>query len=151
MGSQRLLVLIGLEVLVMMTWLKNIVISSSQGLLMLIGSKFLIKMTRLEDIVLFILMFCGRVILIKNFDPLNIRRPWTPEITKFCSEFIMTKTFKPIKARRLGCPFDFISFSARPVLVLGHSFFNTWGYLVRFHFSFWSFKVRVRFFNDFLL
>ena len=47
--------------------------------------------------VLFTLKFCGLVIFIKNFDPINIRRPWAPEITMFCSEFIMTKTFNPIK------------------------------------------------------
>ena len=72
---QGLLVLIGLKVLVMMTSLQNIVISGAQGLLMLMGSKFLIKMTRPQNIVLLLLMFCGLVIFIKNFDPINIRRP----------------------------------------------------------------------------
>ena len=67
----------------------------------------------------FIVMFCSLVIFIKHCDPINIRRPWATEVTMFCSEFIMTKTFKPIKTRRLGHPFDFTSFSARPVLTLG--------------------------------
>ena len=35
-------------------------------------------------------MFCGLVIFIKHFDPINIRRPWTSEIAMFCSEVIMT-------------------------------------------------------------
>ena len=34
----------------------------------------------------------------------------------------MTKTFKP--TRGIGRPFDFKSFTARPVLVLDHSFFT---------------------------
>ena len=50
MGGQCLLVLIGLNVLVMMKLLQNIVISGAQGLLMLMGSKFLIKMTRPQNI-----------------------------------------------------------------------------------------------------
>ena len=33
------------------------------------------KDTRLQNSVLFILMFYGLVIFIKNFDPINIRRP----------------------------------------------------------------------------
>ena len=68
---QGLLVLIGLKVLVMVTSLQNIVISGAQGLLMLMGSKFLIKMTRPQNIKN---NFCGLVIFIKNFDPINIRR-----------------------------------------------------------------------------
>ena len=72
---QGLLVLIGLKVLVMMTSLQNIVISGAQGLLMLMGSKFLIKMTRPQNIKSKRTMFCGLVIFIKNFDPINIRRP----------------------------------------------------------------------------
>ena len=44
MGGQCLLGFIGLEVLVMMNSMQNIVISGAQGLLMLMGSKFLIKM-----------------------------------------------------------------------------------------------------------
>ena len=51
MGSQGPLLLIGIEVLVMMNSLQNIVISYAQGL-MLMGSKFLIKMTRPQNIVL---------------------------------------------------------------------------------------------------
>ena len=49
-GRQRLLVLIGLKVLVMINSLQNIVISGAQGLLMLMGSKFLIKITRPQNI-----------------------------------------------------------------------------------------------------
>ena len=36
----------------------------------------------------------------------------------------------------IGHPFDFTSFSARPVLVLGHSFFTLEVFLIRFHFFF---------------
>ena len=72
MDSQGLLVLIGLKVLVMMTSLQNVIISGAQGLLMLIGSKCL---TRLQNIKKKRIMFCSLVIFIKNFDPINIRRP----------------------------------------------------------------------------
>ena len=120
------------EGLVMMNSLQNIVISGAQGLLLLMVSKFLIKMTRPQNTV-FILMFCGLVNFIENFDPINIRRSGAPEITMFCSEFIMTKTFKPIKTRRhWPPPFDFISFSARPALVLGHPFFILGVFLIRY-------------------
>ena len=99
-GQPSPLLLISTKVLVMMT-------SGAQGLLMWRGSKFLIKMTRLQSIVLCILMFCGLVIFIKNFDPVNIRRPWALKITMFCSEIIITKTFVPIKSSGLGCSFEF--------------------------------------------
>ena len=72
---QGLLILIGLKVLVMMTSLQNIVISGAQGLLMLTGLLFLKKMTRPQNIKSKRTMFCGLVIFIKNFDPINIRRP----------------------------------------------------------------------------
>ena len=95
MGGQCLLVLIGSKVLVMINLLQNIVISGAQGLLMLIGSKFIMKMTmQALKHCSFISIFCGLVIFIKNFDPINIRMSWAPEITMFCSEFIMTKTIK---------------------------------------------------------
>ena len=58
-------------------------------------------------------MFCSLVIFIKNFDSINIRRPWAPEITMFCSEFIMTKTFKPIKTRRQWPPILFHIFFSK--------------------------------------
>ena len=121
MGGQCLLVLIGLKALFMMNSLRNIVISVAQGLLMLLGSKFLIKMTRPQDKRI---VFCGLDIFIKTFDPINIRRPWASEITMFCSKFIMTKTFKSIKTRKHWSPVWFHIFSARPVLVLGWSFFT---------------------------
>ena len=38
------------------------------------------------------LNICGLVILIKNFDPVNIKRPSAPIITMFCNEVIMIKT-----------------------------------------------------------
>ena len=129
MGGQCLLVLIGLKVLVMMNSLQNIVISGAQGLLMLMGTKFLIKMTRPQNTV-FYLNVCGLIIFIKNFDPINIRRPWAPEITMFCSEFIMTKTFKPIKTRRHWLPIWFHIFFSKACLVLGHPFFTPGVFLI---------------------
>ena len=63
------LLLMGLKVLVMMTSLQNIAILGAENLLMMMGSKVLIKMTRKQHIVLFILMFCGMVIFIKNSIP----------------------------------------------------------------------------------
>ena len=122
-GGECLLVLIGLKVLVMMNSLQNIVISGAQGLLMLMGSKFLIKMTRPQNIKIKT-VFCGLVILIKNFDPINIRRPWAPEITMFCSELIMIKTFKPIKTRRHWPPIWFHNFFSKTCLVLGRPFLH---------------------------
>ena len=68
MGGQGLLLLIHLKIMVIITSLQNTVIAGTQGLLMSMGSKVLIKMTRLLYIVLFISMFCGLVIVIKNFD-----------------------------------------------------------------------------------
>ena len=69
-------------------------------------------------------MFCGLVIFIKNFDPINVRRPWAPEMTMFCSEFIMTKTFKPIKIQRPWLPVWFHIFFNKACLVLGCSFLH---------------------------
>ena len=109
------------KVLVMMTSLPNIVILGAQGLLMLMGSKFLLKITRLQNIVPFILMFCGLVIFIKNFDPIDTKRPWAPKITTFCSEVILTKTFMPIKSRRPWLPILFHIFFNKAILVLGCS------------------------------
>ena len=128
MGGQCLLVLIGLKVLLMHNSLRNIV-SDAQGLLMLMGSKILIKKTRPQNTV-FYLNVCGLVIFTKNFNPINIRRPWAPEITMFFSKFIMTKTFKPIKTRRHGHPFDLTSFQQGLFLVLGCSFLHLAGVLL---------------------
>ena len=52
MGGQGLLLLVGIEVLVMMTSLQNIVTLGAQVLLMLVKSKFLIEMIRPQDFVL---------------------------------------------------------------------------------------------------
>ena len=70
-GHGFLLLIYRGKVSVMMTSLPNIVNLGAQGLLMLIGSKFLLKITRLQNVVLFIQMFCGLVIFIKNFDPID--------------------------------------------------------------------------------
>ena len=50
MGTQNLLLLIELKILIIMTSLQNIVILGDQGLLMLMGSKFLMKMIMLQNI-----------------------------------------------------------------------------------------------------
>ena len=57
MGSQCLLVLIDLKVLVKMNSLQNIVTSGAQGLLMSMGSKFLIKMTKVQNTVFYLNIF----------------------------------------------------------------------------------------------
>ena len=75
MGVQGLLLFDRVKVLIMMTSLQNIVISGAQGLLMLMESKFLIKMTRPQNIKIKRTLLCDLVIFIKNFDPINIRRP----------------------------------------------------------------------------
>ena len=137
MGGLGLLPLIGLKILIIMTSLQNIVILGAQGLLMLMGSKFLIKMKQVTKHWL-----SGRhhkhwlsghktlnVLwpdnLIKNFDPINIRRPWAPKITMFRSEVMMIKIFNPIKSRRPLPPIliSYVSFLTRPI-ALGHSFFT---------------------------
>ena len=47
----------------------------------------------------------------------------------------MTKVSKNLsKPRGIGHPFDFTSFSARPVLVLGRPFYSPRVFLIRFHF-----------------
>ena len=69
-------------------------------------------------------MFCGLVIFIKNFDPINIRRPCAHKITMFCSEVMMIKSFNPIKSRRPWPPisishlFQQGPFSSSPLLFL---------------------------------
>ena len=58
----------------------------------------------------FYLNVCDLVILIKIFDPINIRRSRAPEIM-FSSEVIMTKALiHTYQKRGLSCPFDFTSF-----------------------------------------
>ena len=99
MGDQGFLLLIGRKDLVMMTSsLKNIVNLGAQGLLVLMG------LNQAAKIFAFTLMFCGLVIIFKHFDPINIRKPWAPEITMFCSEVIMTKTSKSINTSRPWSP-----------------------------------------------
>ena len=73
-------------------------------------------------------MFCVLVIFIKNFDPINIRRPWAPEITMFCSKVMMIKTFNPIKSRKPWPPisishiFQQCPFSSWPLLFYSYWF-----------------------------
>ena len=67
------------------------------------GTKLLIKMTRWKTL-RWKTMFCSLVIFIKNFDPINIKRPWAPEITMFGGEVMMIKIFSPIKSRRPWSP-----------------------------------------------
>ena len=76
-------------------------------------AKFFDKDDQATEHCSFISMFCGLVIFIKNFDPINIRRLWAPEITIFCCEFIMNKTFKPIKTRRHWLPIWFHIFFSK--------------------------------------
>ena len=61
------------------------------------------------------------VILIKNFDPINIKRLRALEITVFCSDVIMNKAVIPIKNMRPWLPIWFHS-TNQDLLVLGHSF-----------------------------
>ena len=77
-------------------------------------------------------MFCSLVIIIKTFDPMNIRKPWAPEITMFCSEVMMIRIFNPIKSRR---PWPTISISylfQQGVLALGCSFFTPGAFWFRY-------------------
>ena len=88
---------------------------------------FLIKMTRPQTIVFSFkcLMFCVLVILSKiNFDPINIRRPWAPEITMLCNEFMMIKTFNPTKSRSLWPLFSISRHFQQGLLTLGCSFLH---------------------------
>ena len=134
-GSQCLLVLTSLKVLVMMNSLHNIVISVAQRLLMLMGSKVLIKMTRPQNI-----KIKNSVLwpdhLYQKYDPINIRRPWAPEITMFCSEFIMTKTFKSIKTRRHWPPIWFHIFFSKVCFSSWPPLFTPGVYSIRLHFFF---------------
>ena len=60
---------------------------------MLMGYKFLIKLTRPQNIIPLIYCFVAWSSFIKNFDSVNIRKPWAPDILKFFSKVIMTKRF----------------------------------------------------------
>ena len=66
--------------------------------------KFLKKMARSQNIKIKRTLLCGLVIFIKNFDPINIKRSWGPEIIVLFSEVSMTKTFCSIKSRRHWSP-----------------------------------------------
>ena len=127
MGSQGLLRLIELKILIIMTSLQNIVITGAQlqGLLMLMGSKFLIKMIRPQNIKMKEQCFVAWSSLSKILSHQH-QETLSTEITKFCSEVMMIKIFKQ---EALAAHFDFISFSTRlfsswPLL------FYTWGVLV---------------------
>ena len=133
MGIKSHVILVFLKVLFMKISLKNFIISGDQGFLMLMESKFLIKMIRPQNIKIKGIMFCGLVIFIRNSYPINIRRPWSPEIIMFCNEVIMKKLSNLSKPGGLGRPFDFTSFSVRSFLVLGHSLFTDGVFLVRYH------------------
>ena len=125
MGSQGLLLLIGLKILIIMTSRQNIVILGAQGHLMLMGSKFLTKMTRLQNVDLsisFNVLQPGH--LYQKFDPINIRKPWAPETTMFCSEVMMIKIFNPIKGRRPWLPILLLYFSTRPSVSSGPLLFT---------------------------
>ena len=57
----------------------TIIKMGGQGLLLPMELKVLIMMTRLQNItVVCLLMFCGLVIIIKNFNSIGSRRPWLP-------------------------------------------------------------------------
>ena len=104
----------------------------AQGLLMLMGSKFLIKMTGRKTL-FFILMFCGLVMLIKNFDPINIRRHWAPEITMFClhdQNFQAYQNQEALAAHLISHLFQEGLFSSWP------PFFTPGVFLIRFYFFF---------------
>ena len=147
MGGQYLVVLIGLKVLVMMNSLQNIVISGAQGLLMLMGSKFLIKMTRPQNI--------NSVLrpghLYQKFwshQHQEALSTWNNNVLQWVHH---DQTFKPIKTTRHWPPIWFHIFFSKACLILCRPFFTPGVFLIRFHFFFWSLRVRVRFFNDFLL
>ena len=97
------------------------------------------------------IVFCGLVIFLKNFDPINIWRSWAPEITTFWIVFLMTKTFKPIKTRRHGLPIWFNIFFSKACFSFWLFLFTLGVFLIWFHFFFWFLRVRVRLFNNFLL
>ena len=69
-------------------------------------------------------MFCGLVIFIKNFDPINIRKPRAPKITMFCSEVMMIKIFNYIKSRRPWPPILTSYLFQQGLLVLGRTIFT---------------------------
>ena len=130
-GRKTLLVLIGLKVLVMINSLHNICYFRCSRPPDVDGIKIFDEDDQAAKHCL-IVMFCGLVIFIKNFDPINIRRPWAPEITMLCSELIMTKTFKPIKTRRHWPPIWFHIFFSKACLVLGRPFFAPGVFLIRY-------------------
>ena len=75
-------------------------------------------------------MFCGLVIFIKYFDPINIRRHCVPKIS---SKVIMTKTFIRTNQKQEALATYLISYLFnKAFLVLGRSFFTPGVSLFRF-------------------
>ena len=74
------------------------------------------------------------VIFIKNFDLINIRRPWAPEITMFCSEVMMIKI---LILWGLGHPFQFHIYFKKGLLALACCSFFTPGVFGVDFTSFW--------------
>ena len=74
MDGQGLLLLIDIKVLVMMTSLQKVSfqVSSPPDV---DGISLLIKIIRPQNIVFLLVIFCGLVVFMKNFDPINIRMP----------------------------------------------------------------------------
>ena len=74
----------------------------------------------------FYLNVCNLFNFIKNFDPINIKSLWAPEILMSCSECHQNQnfyTYQLSKAGGFGCSFWFHIFSNKAFLVLGHFFF----------------------------
>ena len=77
---------------------------------------------------------------------LSFSKKFPPKLAMYCSEVIMIITLNLSKQEVLATYFNFPSFSARPILVLGYSFFNTWVFRFRlqpnnqqvFDFSFYT-------------
>ena len=119
MGSQGLLFLIRLKLWSSWPHCKTLLILNAQGLLMLMGSKCLIKVSRQciwshqhqETLSTEITMFCSEVMMIKSFNPIKSRRPW--------SSILILHLYQQ----------DLFSSRSRQLL-----FYYTWVFWFRFHF-----------------
>ena len=123
MGSQSLLFLIGIKVLVMMTLLQNILISGALDLLMLIRSKFLIKMTRPQNFVHFYLNVLAWSSLSKILIPSTSGglRPWNKNALQWGYH---NQNFYTYQKQKALLPIWFHIFYNKALLVLSCSIYT---------------------------
>ena len=123
MGSQWFLVLIGLKVLVMMNSLQKHCYFRCLRPPDIDGIKFFDKDDQAAKRCFYLNVFQPGHLYQKfwSHQHQEVLSTWNNNVLAVSSSWPKLSTLS--KPRGIGCPFDFTSFSTRPVLVLGHSFF----------------------------